>query len=230
MKKFPSRRQRNLARCVVLAALPACQVSFAHSSDPGVFRCETNGLCVRPDKLGGHSIVGGFRRGDEEIKFEMLYRPTTNPELPDWCQRLQDSHGQRIYTDDGPACPTNWATGSWDGNPLPNDVQKPTDRFVMLQQMLAKLKTGRAPEGRQDAWDRLTTLVEDVYESRLDDPSSTCARSQRVGASADPPRDTRATGAADNAGCTPVNVVRRSKKVSKFCELLRRVNGGFHPG
>lgn len=165
MKHRPSRRQWLLARYVFFAALSACQAPLSHSSDPSVFRCESDGLCLITDKVGAGSLIGGFRRGNEEMKFEFLHRPVPDPEHPEWCQRLQDTLGERMYSNDAPGCPENWSNGSWNG-PGHGTIQEPRDRFAMIKVMIEQLKAGRAPAGREEAYSRLLQILEELYDNR----------------------------------------------------------------
>lgn len=165
------------------------------------------------------------------MKFEILHRPTTNPELPEWCQRLQDSHGQRMYISDGPACPTDWAAGSWDGNPRPDGPQDNRGRQIMLQTMLTELRFGRAPQGREEAWNRLTIIAEDLAEGRTIDLVERRLQKRRARNAAKATGNAQKSQAFDPDGAmADGQAAPPPKKVSKFCDLLRRVNGAFHPG
>lgn len=184
---------------------------MSHSSDPRVFRCEKDGLCIITDKVGTRSLIGGFRRGNEEMKFEVLHRPVADPDQEQWCKRLQDTLGERMYSNDGPGCPEGWSNTSYLG-PEHHTIQEPNDRWEMVHGILQEMAAQRAPVGREEAWGIIFDTLQRMYETRTDKLYDVYMKKHHPDVPNSATGDYRAIGDPNYDGHTPPDIPYPPKK------------------
>lgn len=116
-------------------------------------RCESDGLCA--EKVGTNSLELGYRRGDRELRMDVIYRrygrQMKSKRL--FSVRIIDPRGT-VFVDMGSGSePDGWSSSS----PVPlsdeNDLEGPEERIEMCGLMLeAMLNFPRQEFAEEEAW------------------------------------------------------------------------------
>ena len=153
------RPARHLFLLTLMTVPAACHDPQPIQSDPAIYRCADDGICFVDSDA--RSIVGGYRLGRQEVKFEALYRPPTDAQSEGnpWCYRLQDAQGVRFSTTDGPACPAQWHAMQWDASDRPPFPQAADDRLDMVMALKVGLAAATiAPSQHEARWQLLAAI------------------------------------------------------------------------
>ena len=167
---------------VVFIAL-SCTSGCATDDDPMPLnlespRCSKAGICVFA--TGGKSLQGAFRENDDELKFDVLYRPyhgLSVGEVYPWCVRLIDQKNQEFFFADNGHCPAAWYRKDF-LHQLSGDESyiAYTRRDQLTSKLRQKLAQVHPPEGREKALgvlrDTLNTHLRSVTSSDAIDDST----------------------------------------------------------